>query len=370
VRLGLALLAAGALAAPAQAADGTRVTVALFGDSTAEGYQLPHLRDTLAPRLLDQLVARGFERGATGLIPAMPRRWQFNRASGPDASAPPPGGWQMVGYGGRAGVAGPSGYAAYTRSPGASATTAVDGTQVGVLYEAGSIGVPFQVTAGGASWTIDPRAEPAGPAATWLELPPGTASVTVHGPDTAGPMAFDGAVVHRPPSPGRVQVEVQNLAHTGHQPDIDLAPRVVQALRMQRYDISVLLYGPIAEQGADAHAKDPVYRRYRDALRARAEIARGAGGLCLVADAFPLRVPPRVTRAFTAFHKRFAAQAGCAYTGALRNLWKPAAAHRQGLLILDDVHPTAKGYRRIARALAPKVAQMVRGRATSAAAAR
>src|SRR3954470_17873216 len=128
-------LAACTLASGAYAADGRRVTVALFGDSTAEGYHLRHpQRDDLAARLADELVRRGYERGATGLIPAMPARFTFNAVSHSDASKPAPGGWVAVGAGALPGVAGPSGYAAYTESSEATASAPVDGTLVQVLY--------------------------------------------------------------------------------------------------------------------------------------------------------------------------------------------------------------------------------------------
>src|SRR5215207_2952087 len=212
----IAATLAACMPAAANGADGRRVTVALFGDSTAEGYHLRHpQRDSLAPRLADELVRRGYERGATGLIPAMPRRFKFNAVAHTDVPTPAPGGWTAIGAGALPGVAGPSGYTAYTESPGATATAAVDGSLVDVLYEAASFVPPFTVTAGAASWTIDPSLQPAGPASTTLELPRGTRWVTVHGPVTPGPFVFEGLVAHRPVTPGRVQVEVHNLAHSG-----------------------------------------------------------------------------------------------------------------------------------------------------------
>jgi hypothetical protein len=360
-------LAACILASPAHAAAGRRVTVALFGDSSAEAYHLAHpQRDGLAPQLADELVRRGYERGAIGLIPAMPRRFKFNAVSRSDVQRPAPGGWAAIGTGALPGVAGPSGYVAYTESPGATATAPVDGTQLQVLYEAVSFSPPFTVTAGTASWTIDPSMQPAGPASTWLELPPGTRQVTVHGPLTPGPFAFDGLVVHRPPTPDRVQIEVQNLAHAGHGPGKDLNPRTVAAVRSQAYDVSVLFWSPALEVLGDPRPGRPLPPSLLDPLLARARMARESGQ-CLIVGAYPLPVAGRVVRRVRAAERRVAGQAGCAYTSALDRLWNQRAAIRRHNVVLDGIHPTARGYAKIARALAPSLARLV---ATSAAAAR
>lgn len=350
-----AALAAGAACVPAAAKD--RVTVALFGDSTSEGYHLAHpLRDGLAPRLADELVRRGYARGAAGLVPAMPQRFRFNAVNGFDAHRAPPGGWLASGFGWGPGAAGPSGYAAYTTSPGATARTTVDGTRLQVLYEAAPFAPPFTIGAGAARWTIDPAAAPAGPASTWIDLPAGTRAITVRGPQPAGPMAFDGVVVHRPPSPGRTQVEVQNLAHAGHGPGEDLNPRTVAELRAQAYDVSILFWAPLAE--IFDPRRGPIQSSYVQALLARARLAR-ASGSCLIVGAYPLPTPGWMVARVRAADRAVAGQAGCAYTSALAHLWDARTAIRRGWVILDGVHPTPRGYRRIARALAPAVARLV-----------
>src|SRR5213080_4879219 len=104
----LVALAYVVLVPAAQGATG-RVTVALFGDSTSEGYHLAHpQRDGLAARLSAELARRGYERGATGLIPAMPQRFAFNAFNAFDGKLAPPGGWLISGYGWGSGAAGPS----------------------------------------------------------------------------------------------------------------------------------------------------------------------------------------------------------------------------------------------------------------------
>ena len=341
-----------------------RVTVGLFGDSTSEGYHLAHpQRDGLAAQLADQLVRRGYTRGAMGLIPAMPQRFRFNAVNRFDAKRAPAGGWLASGYGWGPGAAGPSGYSAYTTSPGASARAAVDGTQLQVLYEAAPFAPPFTLDGDGTSWTIDPSAQPAGPASTWLDLPPGTRSITVHGPQRPGPMAFDGVVVHRPPAPGRTQVEVQNLAHAGHGPGDDLNPRTIAELRAQAYDVSIFFWAPLAEI-FDPHA-GPIQSSYVRALAARAQIAR-ASGSCLIVGAYPLPAPRYMVRRVRAAERAVARQSGCTYTAALAHLWNARTAVRRGWVIVDGVHPTPKGYRRIAKALAPALERPV----SAAAAAR
>ena len=55
-----------------------------------------------------------------------------------------------------------------------------------------------------------------------------------------------------------------------------------------------------------------------------------------------------------------ARQAGCTYTTALAHLWNKNTSIAQGLTVLDGIHPTAKGYTLMARALAPIIARLAR----------
>src|SRR3954453_17902502 len=136
------------------------MTVALFGDSTIESILLAHAdRTGIAPQLQRALTARGLAPAGSGFTAPMPARMDFNLVAEPDADELPAGGWKVVGYGAHAGGAGPSAYTALTGYPTATATARIDGTPVAVLSGAGPGAKPFRVTAGAATFTIDPYAD-------------------------------------------------------------------------------------------------------------------------------------------------------------------------------------------------------------------
>jgi len=360
-----ALCATLVLAAPAPAYIGQRVTLAVFGDSVAEGYTLPgHERHALVPQLRDALEARGFERGGAGLIPLVPMRWslgdwvtQTERPSGPAA-------WRLVGVGGLPALDGPSGYSAVARSPAARASVSVEDPEVILLYTTATTESVFTVTAGSRVWQVDAYAPgPPRPAQVRLLLPEDARTVVVRGP-RAGRLTLAGAVGRRSPSPGRVQVEVSNLAHAGRFPQYDSAPRVLRAVAEQRYDITLFMWSynselatPVRPRRRDAAAL------YEPALLRRARLARENGGLCLIADSTPVPVHASIRARFVAIHRRVARRAGCVHTSVLAGLWADArSSHRRGLAQRDRVHPTSGSYRRMARALAPVLERMIAAR--------
>jgi len=328
--------------ARAAGATGRRVTIAVFGDSVAEAYTVPDfLTRGLVPQLGNAMAAAGFERGGVGLIPVTPFRWHFNHYVAYSVAPTPADGWLLIGYG----LAG---------------TAPIDDPLVGVLYTKNTSSGPFTVTAGSASWTIDAHSTgPPQPAETWLEMPAGARSITVHGP-SSGTLLFDGVVGRRPVGAGRIQVEVDNLGHQAHLLGRDLAPRVIDSLTAQRYDISVFLGGYLSELiAASEHGSDRE-NQYRTALRERAALVRGYGGRCLIVDPSPIPVPASLTARYASIDRRTAGEAGCGYSGALAHLWGSATSVRRGLTLADDIHPTAAGYRLIARALRPALERLVR----------
>jgi hypothetical protein len=335
------------------------VTVAVFGDSVAEGYTIPHyLRDGLVPQLRRAMAPLGFAAGGVGLIPATPVRWHFNAAATNGAIAPVDG-WQLFGYGTQPGLDGPSGYSAVTTSPLASATATVTDPHIEVLYTTTPDPGGFTVTVPGRAWTIDTfRPGPPVDSSTQIVLPPGTQELTVHGPNS-GSLTFEGVVARRDPVPGPAQVEIDNLGHAGKLPDSDLAPRVQQSLVAQRYDVSVFLFGYIG-----ALLASPFERyRYQHSMILRGRLARAGGGQCVIAAPTPMPVPAGVLGHLATIDRRIARRTGCAYTSVLSRLWpSPVAAERRGWVLADDIHPTAAGYRLVARALAPMIARLARPR--------
>jgi lysophospholipase L1-like esterase len=337
---------------------GTRITVALFGDSVTESLLVPnYVQNGLAPQLARAESSFGFAPGGVGLVPAAPFRWHFNHWIGFGSGPVPATGWLMIGYGLTASVDGPSEYSAVATSPLASATVAVSDPDIEILYSSEDVHCPFTVTAVGHTWTIDPYA--AGPPTdteSSLTLPPGRHELVVHGP-SCGVLWFDGAVARRPVRPGQVQLEVDNLGHSGKLPSDGFTERVQQSLLLQHYDISVFLYAYIAA----VVGGQPVSAHYLNAMTARARIARAQGGSCLIVAPTSLPLSQKTIAMVARLDRTTARRAGCTYTTALAHLWSsPAAGERRGLVLIDGIHPTTAGYKVMAHALAPIIARMAR----------
>jgi hypothetical protein len=338
-----------------------RVTVAVFGDSVVESLLVRnYLERGLVPQLERAVWSLGFAPGGVGLIPALTFRWHFSHVAPFGATSIPRHGWATNGFMFLPGGEGPSGYSARASSPLATATVAVSDPEIEVLFTSTSVACSFKVSAAGRMWTIDTfRHGPATDTGTWITLPAGRHELAIHGP-SCGRLVFDGVVARRPLQPGKVQVEVDDLGHSGELPYFHFGPPVQQALIGQRYDISVFLYGYFGE-GLGGH-----WARYLRAVTARARIAREHGGRCLIVQPTPIAVPQSSVTIVSGLDRTAARREGCSYTTVLAHLWSNAAtAERRRLIFTDGIHPTAAGYKLIAHALAPVIAQMVRARVQS-----
>lgn len=362
----LATLLALVGASTVRAGVGPRVTVAVYGDSVVEAYTIPSfLRYGLVPALGTALVqSAGFEPGGPGVVAVTPFRWHFNRYTVFGGAPPEPDGWVLAGYASH-GLDGPSGYSALAFSPAATASVAVDAPNVAVLFTKFAGSGLFTVTAGTTTWTIDGRSSgPPTPTQQWLTLPPSARTITVHGP-SSGTLIFDGVIARRPVTPGRIQVEMENLGHMGHTLDDDSAPRVGASLTAQRFDVSIFLAEYIYQYSAQyggGGSRGRFEAQYARALRDHVARVRAYGGLCLIADSSPVPLSAPVLADFAAINRREAARGGCAHTDALSRLWSAATAVHAGLTLIDGSHPTRAGYGRIAAALEPVVDGLVRAR--------
>ena len=341
---------------------GRRVTIALFGDSVTESLLVPNfVQNGLAPHIARALTSQPpFTSGAQGFIPAAPFRFKFNSWVGYDNHAGlPPNGWWIFGYELFQAFDGASEYSAITASPQATARVAVSDPDVDVLYASSSAHCPFTVTDGAQTWSIDTyRPGPPADTGTPITVPPGRQVLTVHGP-ACGALWFNGIVDQRPVAPGQIQVEVDNLGHSGRLPSDGFTTRVQQAIAQQHYDITVFLYAYIGEVVGGRGLRT----QYVNSMMARARIARAGGGKCLIVAPTPMPVSGSLVSQVKRYDQQVAQRAGCAYTTVLANLWKsPAEAATKGLVLVDGIHPTTKGYALIAHALGPVIDAMVRAR--------
>ena len=340
---------------------GRRVTIALFGDSVTESLLVRNfVQDGLAPNVSRALTPDGFVPGGQGFIPAAPFRFHFNSWVGYDGHAAlPTNGWWLFGYELFQAFDGASEYSAITTSPQATATIAVSSPEVDVLYSSSNVHCPFTVTDGAQTWSIDTYAPgPPTDTSTPINLPPGRQVLTVRGP-SCGALWFNGIVDHAPVPPGKVQVEVNNLGHSGRLPSDGFTSRVQEAIAEQHYDITVLLYGYIGEVVGGRGLS----RLYQPSLLTRARIARADGGKCLIVAPTPMPVAGSLVAEVKRYDQNVARESGCAYTTVLTHLWKsPSEAESRGLVLVDGIHPSAAGYRVIARALAPIIDGMVRAK--------
>jgi hypothetical protein len=361
-----ALIAAGALAsaAPAPAAPGRRVTIAVEGDSVVEGALTPlGLTRGLSPQISAALARGGVRRGGPGYLAPILGRFVFSRRVAPSFGPVPAGAWAIFGHDALPPGDGISGYAAVASSATATARIRIYGSDVGVLFTTATRATPFRVEVPGRTYRLDAFA-PGKPHSSqvWLSLAPGGSRIlTVRGP-SKGALVFGGIIDRRPPPAGAVQVESENLGHAALLPQDALAPRITEALAAQRFDITVLLWSYLAELiGNTGGQPDRISADYERGLLARARLARRHGGQCVVADATPIPVASTVSARYAAIDTRVAAEAGCVHTAALAGLWPDASrGFEDGHTLIDDVHPTVPTYRRMAAALAPVLAPMVR----------
>ena len=345
--------------AVAPASTGSRVTVALFGDSVTESVLIPnYLTMGLAPQVSRDLTPFGYAQGGAGVIPAAPYRWSFKpKWVSYDTGPTPKNGWTTIGDGLRPGFDGPSGYSAVATVQTATATTTVSDPDLQILFTTTGVHCIFDVTAAGQTYPIDTYyTGPNYDASYPIVLPPGKHQVTIHGP-SCGLLEFDGMIAQEPVPAGKVQVEVDNLGHAAKLPWVDFAPRVQQLLKTEQYNVSVFLYGYLA----DLFVKGRLPPEYVDAMVARAKLARMHGGSCLVVEPTPLDAPAAQVKQTAELDQLVAKRGGCEYTTVLSHLWgTPTSAENRGLLLVDGVHPTAMGYTLIAKALAPVIAGLVK----------
>ncbi|MHB8693164.1 MAG: SGNH/GDSL hydrolase family protein [Solirubrobacteraceae bacterium] len=334
---------------------GTRITVALFGDSVTQSVLVPNfMNEGLAPQLARAERGFGFVPGGVGLIPVAPFNWSFNSWVSYGTGPSPTNGWTTIGDGLSPGFDGPDGYSAVATSPLATASVKVDDPDVEVLFTSTQVHCLFGVSVAGSVWVLDTyRPGPITDTQSPIRLPPGAHKLTVHGPN-CGFLSFNGIVVQRPVPAGENQIEVDNLGHAGKLPWIDFQPRVQQSLLLERYTISVFLYGYIAELFSP-----DVPKQYVNSILARAKIARADGGACVIVAPTPIDARPFAVALVAHLDRLAARRAGCTYTTVLTQLWSswPSAENR-GLLLVDGVHPTARGYALIAHALAPVIARV------------
>lgn len=333
--------------ATATSARAELIKVGLFGDSIAEGDHVPDaLHNAMPGQLRDALRRAGAKLGGRGLVAAMPRRMTWT------------GNWQYLGFlFDPLAPFGASGYSAVTDDPTATATLEVSSRRVAVFYVRSSSGGVFSVSAGRRTWTIDGKGPSSGAAHQWIDLPAGVREVVVHGP-SSGRLRFTGILDRSVPKPGETRVELSNLAHGARWAEQDFGPYQRQAVSALGLDLTVLMYGGNEGLGIDRSGDQSIAERFQRGLVTRGRFAVRNGGACLVIPPGRAGITTRTRHLLARAAKAAAKAAGCTYAPVLANL-RPIDQWNTVSEYSDGIHPTARGYRVYANAVAPEVLRVL-----------
>ena len=298
----------------------SRVPVALLDGSPPRA---THLQPSLAARRSRPAregqgpVRRGYARGAAGLIPAMPRRFAFGDVTASRAAAGRRG-WAALGAGVVPGIFGPVGFAACAAHPRRQ--------PLGPGRRPAAAGAASRRSAcrrarcpPGRRASASTRPGPADPRRLVARRCRRHARVTVDAAVDAGAASRSTASSSiAPPRAGRVQVEVQNLAHAGLGPGEDFDPSTPAAVHAR----------PTASRSCSggrcsSSTTPPSGRRRARECWTRCWSARGwrvSPGSACSSRACPRASPRGRSVAVRAAERSVARVDGCPSTSALRHL--------------------------------------------------
>ena len=347
-----------------------RVTVALTGDSIVEGQGVTS-RHGMAAELRARLHRLGFATGGLGFVPSHAASVRALPDGAVDGSPwRYTGLWRYLGVSPffssdrvlfRAGGAfGADARAAETDVPGARAGATLAGDRFAVLFARGPDAGAFAFSVGGRLRIIRARAPTVeGGGMTWLAAPPdGRGAHRVAVTALGGGMArFTGVLARRSVTSHVRQAEVSQLGHSCGCAVEGLARPQREALEALRPKITLIMYGTNEQGHALTGDEATARRRYLTGLLRRARIARRYGGACAIVPPARNPRPAGLQRDFRAVAQRAARLGGCRYAPVLADVWGRADPLAAGYTV-DGIHPTANGYRRMAKPLAALVRDM------------
>jgi len=346
----------------AQPVPARRVKVALVGDSVVEGSGAP--RGDLATWVRWELRRLGVAVGADGYVAA--HTSTFTTApdgalsSFPWTYSPT---WALDGLGlGLPSAFGANGRMSETSDPAAIATAQLAGDRFAVLFAHAPDAGRFTFSVDDRTVTVDARSTHIdGSGIRSVSAPEATPSkhlVTIGGPQ-GGTLRFTGVVASMAVAPGTDQVEVSGVGQACACATDPLPRTRAEALALLRPDITLLMLGLNGEGQFLATGDRHIETEFVAGLERRERIAKRHRGICVVVPHAPDPRPPDAQRLFARLARKAAKARGCAFAPVLDRLWDGGGSARLGLTS-DGIHPTPRGYRRMAGRLARLILSVAR----------
>lgn len=338
--------------------------MALVGDSVVEGSGAP--RGDLATWVRWELRRLGAAVGADGYVAA--HKSTFTTTPDGDLLSFPwtyfPT-WTLDGLGlGLPSAFGANGRMSETGDPSATATAELEGDRFAVLFAHSPDAGRFTFSVDDRTVTVDAgSAHIDGSGIRSVSAPEATRSkhlVTIGGPQ-GGLLRFTGVIVSTAVAPGTTQIEVSGVGQACACATDPLPGTRVEALTVLRPDITLLMLGLNGEGQFLATADRHIETEYVAGLERRERIARRHGGTCVVVPHAPDPRPPEAQRLFERLARKAAKAGGCTFAPVLDHLWDGGSSARLGLTA-DGIHPTPRGYRRMAGRLARLILSLARVR--------